>query len=196
MKVILVRHGQSESNIKKEFGGHKDAPLTALGVEQAKECSKRLKEHKFARLISSDLKRAHKTASVINECHQLEHEVDANFRELLFGKWEGLTYKEIKAEYPAGMEEWEADFFNFTPPEGESMLDLYARVTKAYDAVIADLKEDDTCLIVAHGGVIQTLLSYLLHGDEKAYWTYGIDNCGVATIDYVMGRPVLKGLNQ
>lgn len=82
MRLILVRHGESEANAKGiNQGQYLDTPLTKKGVEQAKKVAKRLKEEKIDMIYSSDLIRAKQTAREINKFHDLKIIFDKRIRE-------------------------------------------------------------------------------------------------------------------
>ena len=82
MKIILVRHGESEANAKGISQGQKlDSPLSKKGLEQAKKVTERLSEEKIDFIYSSDLKRAKQTAEIINKEHKLKISFDKRLRE-------------------------------------------------------------------------------------------------------------------
>lgn len=197
MNIYLVRHGQTFANAEKKFAGIWDVSLNEIGINQAKSASEKLKHIKFDKIFASDLKRAFNTACYIAAPHNMEVVPTPAFREINFGKWEGKTYEEIKALDENGMEKWIADYQSFNAHGGESVADVYNRTSKAFDEIVNayDKDADVNVLIVAHGGVIQTLLTHICYGDLSGYWRFGIDNCGVNRVEYVMGYAVIKSLN-
>ena len=198
MKVYLIRHGETFANAQKRFAGHWDVELTERGLAQAENVSLKLKDINFKKATCSDLQRARITAETIMKHHDLALDVNPNFREMNFGTWEEKTFKEIGEKDPVLLQSWFDDFKNFEVPEGESVQILYGRVIKAYEALVEgmDFEGHDNVLIVAHGGVIQCLMSYFVFGDLSGYWTFRIDNCTVNCIEYAMGMPVVKAVNQ
>lgn len=78
------------------------------------------------------------------------------------------------------------------------MKEMFERVTKAYKDIIEPHSPDKDIkiAIIAHGGVIQSLLSYLCFGDNSGYWKFRVENCGINKLEYVMGYPVIQGINQ
>jgi len=199
MKVYFVRHGETYANASKCFAGHWDVDLTDKGKIQACDVAEKLKTHVFEKIYVSDLKRAKETAEAILVHHQdITPVVTPALREMNFGRWEHKSFSEIKKNEGALLKKWFADFQHFKVPEGESVLELYTRVVAAYEEMIAgaDTESDTHFLVVAHGGVIQCLLSYLCFGDVSGYWRFRIDNCKVNYIEYAMGMPVVQGINQ
>ena len=157
-----------------------------------------MKDIQFDAIYSSTLKRANETAEIIAK-HQTADVVALNaLKEMNFGIWEGKKFSQIKAENGELLNQWFVDFETFKVPEGESVKEMFERVVTAYKTIIEpySLDSDTKIAIVAHGGVIQSLLSFLCFGDNTGYWKFRIDNCGVNKIEYAMGYPVIQGLNQ
>lgn len=185
MKIYLIRHGESLANIDSLFCGATDSPLSEKGILQAERVREKLKDVVFERAVTSDLSRAHDTAAIIlGNAGKLEKE--KGFREMDFGLFEGLTYEAIKTEHKEAYTLWSHDFQKNAPPLGESMSDLYERVSAAYDEVIKshERASNDNILIVTHSGVIRSILSYVLHHSSEGYWRYKVENCGINIIEY------------
>ena len=198
MKVYLIRHGETTANSEKRFAGVMDVSLTPKGELQAEQAGEKLKTVEFDAFYCSDLKRAMDSATIIGKYQTLKPTVLSELREMNFGIWEGKRMAEIKDQDSVLLDKWFKDFDNFVVPSGESVKEMFERVTKAYKKIIEPYNPDDDVkiAIVAHGGVIQALMSYLCYGDNTGYWRFRIDNCGINTIEYVMGYPVVRGLNQ
>ncbi|HAS74209.1 MAG TPA: alpha-ribazole phosphatase, partial [Clostridiales bacterium UBA8960] len=196
--IFLIRHGETTANVAKRFAGVWDVELTEKGVGQAILTGEKLKDIAFDAIYCSDLKRAHDTAVLVSKHQSVKPEKVSAFREMNFGIWEGKMFSEIKESDGALLNQWFSDFEHFKVPEGESVKEMFERVTNAYKNIIApySLDSDTKIAIIAHGGVIQTLLSYLCYGDNSGYWRFRIDNCGINKIQYSMGYPVVQGINQ
>lgn len=202
MRVLLIRHGESESNVNQTFGGTTDALLTKKGHMQAEKCAETLKAEKIDKLITTDLSRAKVTAEYINKYQNLDIEINNNFSEMNFGKFEGMTYQEILDQYPKEAIEWRDHYVEYTLPEGESLETFYERSNTAFTRMMTALRfdrsinyDDYTVAIVAHGGTIQSILTQIYMNDIESYWKFAIDNCGIAIVEYLNGFPILKGLN-
>lgn len=198
MTFYFIRHGETYANREKRFAGITDVPLSPLGEEQALEVGEKLKHIKIDAVYTSDLLRAKCTAKAIVKHHDVAMVETSELREMNFGIWEGKTFEEIKKEMPEKLDEWFKTFEKFDVPGGESVLDMYTRVVAFYEQILETHHSggDSTVVIVAHGGVIQALLSYLMFKDLSGYWRFSVQNCGVNKIEYVMGMPVIKGINQ
>lgn len=222
MKLYLVRHGESEANEKGIYSGFLDTKLTKKGEKQAKACRKLLKHLKFDMVISSDLQRAHKTAAIVSGVELENIIIRKNLREMNFGRWEGLSHKEILDRDKEYYEKWMEDYYNLHTPEGESLNSFYERVNSEFDYIKesflfsaledknAEKSSDETprslkkdkdkvernILVVSHSGVIRALVSKEILGSMEGYWKFAIDNCSVTVIEYDEKKfGFLKNLN-
>jgi len=195
VRFILVRHGQTSWNINKKFCGHSDIPLNETGVDQARVASEKLKDEHIDKAYSSDLSRAVQTAESVMSNHDLPLIQNTTLREMYFGKWEGLTYDEIHKNYPTEADVWVKDYMNVPSLGGESLKSFYERVGKAFDDIKNEVQEHDTVLIVAHAGVVQSILTKEIIGAVDGYWKFRVDNGGIAILDYDHEFPILTALN-
>ena len=153
----LVRHGETEYNVKKIIQGQSDSPLTKKGIEEVKNVAKKLKGIKFDYVFSSDLLRAKRTAEIIALEHKLEIQTNKLLRERRFGNLEGKSNSELK---------WEKRFDNLTneqkytykhSPDIESDEEIVTRfLTFIREVAIGYPRK--TILVVTHGGIIRTSL--------------------------------------
>jgi broad specificity phosphatase PhoE len=186
MRVYLIRHGQTHANAQKRFAGHWDVALTEKGEAQAAAVAEKLKDVNFTKAVASDLQRARITAeTILKHQPELPLAINPEFREMNFGSWEEKTFVEIAEAEPVLLKQWFDDYKAFEVPQGESVQALYNRVVAAYEAYIADGDKE-----------AQSLLSYLCYGDLSGYWRFKIDNCKINCIEYVMGMPIVRAINQ
>lgn len=200
MKIVMLRHGESESNVKNIFSGFSDVPLTQKGILQAEAAADLLKTYTFDCVVSSPLIRAKRTAEAVcsRSTTQLAIETDARFKEMNFGVWEGSSFEGILEAYPDESAQWMQDYVHFICPGGESLKLFYERIRAAFKANFCNWSEagHQTILLVAHAGVIQSILASELQDHIDGYWRYKIDNCGFVVIDYDNDFAVLSELNQ
>ncbi|KXG78924.1 alpha-ribazole phosphatase [Thermotalea metallivorans] len=194
-ELYLVRHGETASNGRGVYCGWQDVALTEKGILQAREVGEKLKDRPLDRIIASDLRRTRQTAEIINGHHGVEIQGDRAFREMNFGLWEGLSYEGIKNRYPRELEAWEKDWLHYSVPEGESLKEMYDRVTARIDQLIGN-GAHEKILIVAHGGSIRAILAYLIGRGVEDCWRYKVDHCKIAKIEIADHYPVLAGFNQ
>lgn len=96
MKILVIRHGQTNWNVKNRIQGRTDTNLNQKGIEQAYEVSKNLEDKKIDLIISSPLKRTRQTAEVINNKRNIPMIIDNRLIEISYGEMEGKLANEIK----------------------------------------------------------------------------------------------------
>lgn len=182
-RFILVRHGQSEGNLRDEFLGHTDLPLTELGHKQAECTATYLEGYDIDVLYASDLKRAYMTAEHIAEHKQLSIIADTQFREVYAGKWEGLAFATIYEKYRADFDVWLHDMGKARCTDGESVAELYKRVTAEVER-LAKLNEGQTVCVATHATPIKCVrlkaLGYSVENAKEIGWT---SNASVTIVD-------------
>jgi alpha-ribazole phosphatase len=194
MKLLLTRHGQTDWNIAGRYQGQSDVPLNQTGCQQAQALAKRLSVEKIDAIYSSDLSRAFDTAQAIANFHQLHINIDSRWRELSFGNWEGMNYKQMSANSPELFQQWMQDFANISTPNGESLKQLADRVKLSFDE-IKNKHTDQTVLVVSHSGALQALLSTLLGIDLNRYWQFKIAQASVSELKIYEDSVTLNLLN-
>ena len=160
-RFILVRHAQTKWNELKLIQGRSDSPLTQEGIQAARAWGKVLEEHNPDRIISSPLNRAVDTALCINESLDLPVNQNVNFIEQSWGRWEGKTLAQVKTESPVILKSMVERGWEFSPPEGESRLDVMDRCTRALQA-LHQRWTGQTLIVVAHRGVIACITYHIL----------------------------------
>jgi alpha-ribazole phosphatase len=191
MNLLLIRHGQTNWNLEQRFQGQSDIPLNETGRKQAQALAERLAAEQFDAVYSSDLQRATETANII--CESQIH-ADTRLREVSFGDWEGLTYDEIKAKHTETLAAWEADIFKNAPPNGETLEGLAARVQSMLDELLTK-HQDQRILIVAHGGVLQTLICLALKLPPTMYWQFHLSTASLSEVAFYPAGAILNSLN-
>ncbi|HEX8045662.1 2,3-bisphosphoglycerate-dependent phosphoglycerate mutase [Rhizobium sp.] len=165
--LVLVRHGQSDWNLKNLFTGWKDPDLTELGVEEAKTGGKALADYgiKYDIAFTSDLTRAQHTLKIIlNEVGQpgLETIKDQALNERDYGDLSGLNKDDARAKW--GEEQvhiWRRSY-DVPPPGGESLRDTGARVWPYYlTEILPRVLAGQTVLVAAHGNSLRSLVMVL-----------------------------------
>ena len=173
LKLLVIRHGQTQSNVERRFSGHQDVELTQEGVWQAQQLSYRLKDEQIDFAYSSDLKRAIHTAKIILRERNIPLSVDPNFREIHFGDWEGLKLEEFDSDIEKGDSPGWWNQPDSPLSGGESVLDLRKRVKNALEKVITKHDQEDKCqtaVIVCHGGVTRMIIGLVLNIPVEKIW--------------------------
>ena len=153
-RILLVRHGLTEWNAVGRWQGWSDAPLSDVGLQQARAAADAVGAVDV--IVSSDLSRAVVTAEIIGEAIGVGPvEVDPRLRERGGGDYEGLTREEILERYPDAFDRSPVE-----PPGGEPIDVLWARVHEALRHLSATYDGADV-LAVSHGGVIRQVERHL-----------------------------------
>jgi broad specificity phosphatase PhoE len=159
MKLLLTRHGQSRWQVEGERAGA-DAGLSPLGVIQAHRLGAYLRDHLTVdRIISSSLQRAHHTATIINSYLNIPLAVDPELRE--FESWEAGH-----APHPTSI--WDPTPAESFHPEHQAFKE---RVGGALERAIGTGEQEESVLVVAHGGTIGAVLRLLLGAMTQRLWT-------------------------
>lgn len=178
-RLILIRHGLTQWNLQKRYLSFSDIGLNKKGQSQAKIMQERLKNKIIHRLYSSDAKRARETAQII--FRNLQIEIVADLKELHFGVFEGLTYRQILKRHPLIYKKWLSDPYSVNIPGGENLSAFKKRVVGVFRKIIL-LNQNKTVAVVCHAGVISIFLNHLLK--NKDFWRYTPDFCGLNIIEF------------
>lgn len=165
--LVLVRHGQSEWNLKNLFTGWKDPDLTEKGVEEARAAGRSLKARgiRFDRAFTSNLIRAQNTLKLIlAELGQEEVPTvcDQGLNERDYGDLCGLNKDDARAKWGEEQVRLWRRSYDVPPPGGESLKDTVARVLPFYCQVILPaVLGDHSVLVAAHGNSLRALVMVL-----------------------------------
>ena len=177
-QFIIVRHGETEWNIKGIRQGNLDSRLTEKGVTQAKALAQRLAREKFSALYSSDLGRAVHTAKEIAALTGHEIVTDARLRERHLGNFQGLNGDEIVAKYPEERRQFRTMGPDYVIPGGESMRQQVAR-NVAYLNELAAKHQGEQIVVVTHGGVVSGFFRHTLEIPLEAPRRFEFVNAGL-----------------
>lgn len=154
MKLLLIRHGESEADILKVHEGRADFPLTARGQAQAQAMGQWVAAHyQPAVLYTSTLIRAMQTAQALATCCGLVPHPEDDLRELDNGLLAGLPFEEAAQRYPAvpNLPMHEARY------EMESMLGFRFRAERMLSRLLSENAADAVVAVVSHGGTLSQL---------------------------------------
>lgn len=196
MKLLITRHGETDFNLAHRYQGQSDIPLNQTGIYQAEQIAKKLSTEKIDAIYSSDLSRAVDTARCIaNMQGQVPTlQMDSRWRELSFGDWEGLNYKEISTGWHDEVTKWYADPVNVSAPNGETLLQMAGRVKSALDQ-LKSKHRDEKILVVTHSGTIQALLCITLGVDLSRYWQFRALQASLSIISFYEDGTILNLFN-
>jgi probable phosphoglycerate mutase len=155
----LVRHGETDWNRELRFQGHLDAPLNALGLQQAQRLGQHLAGQGPRLLMVSDLLRTRQTADPLAGHWQTPAMPESLWREQSFGVIEGLTLTEVQDRHPDVVEGWRRRDPDFAPEGGESRRQFHARVMQAVQQLVVRCADEGrpSPVVVSHGGVLDMI---------------------------------------
>ena len=161
MRLIPIRHGETEWNLCGREMGHLDSPLTERGVKQARAIAGRLVRSRPHALYCSDLGRALQTAEIVGSVVGLAPVLEADLRERHMGVFQGLLLSEIPNRFPEIYSQYRANGYYMTIPDGESAEGRTARSVRRLTA-IAEAHADQTVVVVTHAGFLTGFLEHVL----------------------------------
>ena len=183
-RLFLVRHGSTEANERKPFvlqGSEIDTPLTTKGWQQAREVAAFLREVEFSAIYASPMIRAQQTASLCAVPRQMEVRAVESLKECSVGRWQGLSWDEIRTRDPDEVQRFLANPARERHPGGESYEDVLARVAPALNEILA-AHSGQNVLVVAHNMVNRAYLANLLGIDLSHARRIRQTNCCVNVI--------------
>lgn len=177
-RILAIRHGETAWNRDTRIQGQTDIPLSELGHWQASRLAQALEGEPIDAVYSSDLQRARQTAEPIARAQGLALRLHPALRERHFGEFEGRTWAELEAHWPEQAQAWRKRDPNFAPLGGENLLQLRERVVGAVLALAAD-HQGEQIVVVAHGGVLDTLYRAATRVDLQAPRTWELRNAAI-----------------
>jgi len=189
----LVRHGETEWNVKQVFRGRIDIELSEMGMKQAGLLAEYLRDIKVEAIYSSPLKRALQTAEVIACCHRLNIKIVPALIDFDFGRWQGLSRQEVKDKYKELYAEWLENPLRVRMPDGEELDEVRKRALGAVESIIS--KHVGIAVLVSHRVVNKVLICALLGLDNSHFWNIKQDTCGITIFAYENGRFILAKHN-
>ena len=203
VRLLLVRHGETDWNKESRFQGKIDIPLNDNGREQGRKAADFLKETSLDFAISSPMLRPKETAELILAHHgDIALEIREKLLEISHGKWEGKLKPEVQTEYPELLKQWQETPEIVQMPEGENLQQVWDRAVECWEEIVAEKgqssEEIKTGIVVAHDAINKVILCALLGLSPSHFWNIKQGNGAVSVIDYPDGRegaPVLQAIN-
>jgi len=203
LRLLLVRHGETEWNRASRFQGQIDIPLNENGRKQGEKAAEFLKEVAIDFAVSSSMLRPKETAEIILQPHpDVSLELQDGFWEISHGLWEGKLEAEIKQEYGDLLRQWQEKPETVQMPEGENLQQVLERAVACWDEMVKSAADSSTelktGLVVAHDAINKVILCYILGLTPESFWSIKQGNGAVSVIDYPKGgekAPVLQAMN-
>ncbi len=211
-RLLMVRHGETPWNLEGRIQGHADVPLSERGRAQAASLARRVAGLQVHAAYASDLTRTMQTAESVLAGREVAPSPVPELREFSYGRWEGMTHREVEREDPAAYADMMTRRPDFAPPGGESLHQVTARVcgfaSGLRDAMFSGeaygfrghspAGPDDgggAVLVVGHGGSLRALLVCLLDLPVSAVWSLWLDTASLTIVDLYPDNAVMKLFN-
>jgi probable phosphoglycerate mutase len=192
--TLLVRHGETPLSAQRRFAGRGDIPLTQLGMDQAAATAARLAARGVDAVVTSPLRRARSTAEAVAQAARAALTVDDDLAETDFGSWEGMSFAEVGARWPAEMAAWLADT-EAAPPGGESFAEVSRRVLAALDRLLRAYP-DKKVVVVSHVTPVKTLICRALLASPATMFRMHLDVASISEVAWFQdGAAMLRSLN-
>lgn len=183
LRLLLVRHGQTEFSLQRRYSGRGDPELTDIGIRQAEAVAKRLAGYPgLTTVLCSPLERAKHTARLLAEKTDAPVEVLDDLTETDFGHWEGLTFSEAARRDPDLHGSWLSDP-GVPPPGGESFTDVYRRSGNVRE-LLAARHAGETVALVSHVTPIKSLLRAGLDAGPNVIYRMHLDLASLSIVEF------------
>ena len=183
MRVLLLRHAETDWNRERRFQGWRDSPLSAIGRAQAESAARLLAGSPVAAVWSSPLGRARETAAIIAAPHKLAVREAEAFKEMGFGEWEGLSRDEVAARFPGPLRAWAETPHEAAWPGAETLPAVRTRALAGLEAMRQTHPEQTVCL-VSHGITCRVLILEALGLGLDRLWSLQLASTGISELEF------------
>jgi phosphoserine phosphatase len=183
MRLILVRHGETEWNRVERFRGRADVPLNATGLAQAEATARRIQSRWHVTAVyCSPLSRAEKTAQVISSAGRLTVTPLPDLVDIDYGEWQGKSPDEVRSLWPDLLADWYQRPHIVRIPGGESLDDIRVRCSRVVRQM-AERHQGGCVVAVAHTVINRMILLEVLGLGNGRFWHLRQDNCAINEIE-------------
>lgn len=179
-RILLVRHAVAEGNGR--FLGHTDVPLAPEARQQLRALVHKISTYPVRAVYSSDLQRAYVTAKAVARRFDKEVVVRSRLREMHFGCWEGLSWRQIARRFPRLSRAWVARFPHQPIPGAEGFHAFKKRVERELDEIVK-ANRGKCVAIVTHAGVARLIVARTLGVQDQHLFRIGLDPSALSVID-------------
>jgi len=179
--VLLIRHGQTDSNVTGYYMGWSNEDMNEVGYTQARHLSSRLARLPIVSVYTSPLRRAYATALILAEPHKLEPKALDDLIEIRLGEWQGLHMGEIERRWPELWRQWRIDPSGLTLPNGESLTEVTHRAIRAFNRIVG-ANQGRQSVIVTHDVIVKVLVAHVLGVTNAIYRKFEISNASLSVV--------------
>jgi broad specificity phosphatase PhoE len=191
LRLILVRHGQTDANLKRVLQGQSDGELNATGRQQAEALARHLKDFSIDHIFASPLRRAQDTAAAIARYHGLPVKTETLLREWNCGLLDGVPADVFRQK----LQEFNGALSLFRPEGGETLTEVRQRAAEFLDQLTANY-EGQTVLVTTHGDLMRAVMSLLQQIDIEQASTIFFENASYSILELENERWNSVALNQ
>lgn len=184
MQVLLLRHGATDWNLQGRCQGATDLDLNEAGIRQAEAIAERLSNEKIDAIYSSNLKRAQQTARLVSRPHCLSITIEEDVRELDHGALEGLTFNDIKENFPDFIQRWRTEPAEIQVPGGEKLIDVAQRAWTGLQRILQRHQADDNVVVVSHNFPILGIVCRITGTHLNQYRSFHVDPGGITRLNH------------
>lgn len=191
-KILLVRHAVAEGNGR--FYGHTDVPLAPEARQQLRLLVRKIAPYPVQVIYSSDLQRAHATAKAVARRLGTEVVIRRGLREIHFGCWEGLSWRQIARRFRRLSRVWLTRFPHHPIPGAECFGTFKKRVTRELREIVA-AHAGGCAAMVTHAGVARLILAGALGIPDENLFRIALDPASVSVIDFSLDGVMVQFVN-
>lgn len=191
-RVLLIRHAVAEGNGR--FHGHTDMPLASEARQQIRALVRKVSRYPLDVVYSSDLRRAHATAKAVARKFGTEVVVRPGLREMHFGCWEGLSWRQIARRFPRLSRTWVTHFPHHPIPDAEPFHAFKKRVARELDEIVA-ANPGGCVAIVTHAGVARLIVARALGVQDRQLFRIAVDPSALSVVDAFQDGATVQLLN-
>lgn len=183
MRLVLIRHGETEWNKEFRLQGTSDVALSDIGNWQAEQLAEKC-IYKPDHIFVSPLQRAQCFVAPLAGRYGITPAIRQELREMSFGRWEGLCYADMDPAAQLQYAAWTQDPVRNCPPDGEPASAMAIRVSGFLDDMKTTMGEEETAVVVTHGGVIRVAVTLAMEMPDRAAARLQINTASVSVLDY------------
>ena len=190
--LVLVRHAASQGDGR--FIGQNDEPLSVAGRKQLKHLVAKLSRFRIEAVYASDLTRTRETAGAVARRLNLEMKIRPALREMHFGQWQGLSWRQITQRKPRLATRWLRDFPRQQVPGAERFTCFKRRVKQEFKTIVR-ANQGRRVLVVTHAGVIRVALADALGMTDKNIFRLAADPGAISAVEYFLRGVMVRCVN-
>jgi len=193
--IYLLRHGETEWNRKKLFRGHSDIELSQRGREQARAAAETLRKRQISSIYTSPVLRSVETAEIVSEVLGIPFTESPELSDPDCGIWTGMDLEKARINHPQEYELMKNHPSQLRFPGGESVLEVYERVSRF---ILQDLwdRENENTLLVTHNFIFQVFTMTVLGCHLDNLYNVEMDNGAISQYSRKGDRLVLVKMNE